>query len=127
VNRYWQDYVYPSTNDKRKVLETQPHYTDDRFSREQTVFGRKPKGSYGHEHLHYDYSDRLWQWNYEKAKEASAAAQASGHPIRSCLYYEVYLSTYFGKQVEIEHIVAGVDQSTGYPYCAFGYRFLESD
>ena len=111
-----RSYVYPTTFDKDKPLETFPHYTDNRFEEEQTVFGRKEEG------LGYNYSDRLWEWDYNKSKQAYATADESGLVKNSCRYFEAYLSAYFGRPIEIGHIVAGVNHSNGHPYCVFGYR-----
>lgn len=113
---------FPTTNDKNIPLHTDPHYTDKRFDKEQTVFGKRPKSPYGHKHLTYVYSDRLWQWDYDKAQSSAEIANQSGYPNRSCLWYEAYLSAYFNKSVIIEHIIAGVNRSNGYSYCAFGYK-----
>lgn len=124
-DNFFNNWIYPTTLDKDKPLETSPHYTDKRFNNEQTVFGKIPQSGYGHDNLHYDYSDRLWQWDYKKAEEAIAKANQSGSVPRSCKYYEAYLSAYFGKDVEIGHIVAGVNRSNGYPYCVFGYKFKD--
>lgn len=114
--RVEREYKFPNTFDKNRPLHTSPHYTDDRFKKEQTVFGEEQSG------LAYDYSDRLWQWDSDKAKEALEVAKNSGEVKSSAAYYEVYLSHYFGKPVEIGHIIAGVGRSNGYPYCVFGYR-----
>jgi hypothetical protein len=110
-----REYVYPATFDKNKPLETMPHYTDTRFNKEQTVFGKAEKG------LGYDYSDRIWQWDYSKAEEACKIADESGCTQKSCSWYEAYLSHFFGKKITIKHIIAGVNVSNGYPYCVFGY------
>lgn len=107
--------------DKQATLNTMPHYTDQRFKTAQTVYGAEERG------LHYDYSDRLWEWNYDKAEAANKVAQEQGHPIRSCAYYEAYLTAYFGKPTEIKHILAGWNVATGYPYAVFGYRFMEGE
>ncbi len=112
----WENYRYPATFDKDKPLETMPHYTDNRFRKEQTVFGKECEG------IGYDYSDRLWQWDYKKAEEAVEKANKSGAISKSCRWYEAYLSAYFGKPIEIKHIIAGVNRSNGYPYCIFGYK-----
>jgi hypothetical protein len=108
--------VYPTTFDKNKALETHPHYTDDRFKKEQTVFGKEEDG------IGYDYSDRLREWDYSKAEASVKAANESGATPRTCKWYEAYLSAYFGKPIEIKHIIAGVNRSNGYPYCVFGYK-----
>lgn len=95
-----------------------PHYSDERFSRgkEHTLYGAEQKG------LSYDYSDRLWQWDYTKAKNASKAATEAGLTAGSPHWYEHYLSTYFGKPVKLVHIIGGVNVSNGYEYFAFGYK-----
>lgn len=109
-------YIYPTTFDKDKVLETNPSYADQRFKKDQTVFGKKSKG------LSYDYSDRLWEWDYAKAEASAKVATESGAKLRTCRWYEAYLSAYFGRPIEIGHIMAGVNVSNGYSYCIFGYK-----
>ncbi len=111
-----QPYVYPAQTSRTVELETAPHYSDSRFDKEQTVFGKAVPG------LIYEYSDRLWQWDYDKSKEAFAEADKSGKTKNSANYYDVYLSHYFGKKIRVEHIMAGVNVSNGYPYAVFGYR-----
>ena len=106
---------YGTTQDKAYPLQTMPHYTDESFRHGKTVFGKVPATEFGHAGLEYVYSDRLQQWDYDKAAQATEAAKASGHAPRSCLWYEAYLSAYFGKPVTIEHIVAGFNWSNGYP------------
>ena len=113
---FFRDWVYPATFDKNKVLETSPHYTDHRFKKPQTVFGQEEDG------IGYDYSDQLWEWDYNKAEESAKIANESGALPRTCLWYEVYLSAYFGRSIEIVHIISGVNVGNGYPYCVFGYR-----
>ena len=123
---YWQSYRFPTTLDKDAPLHTSPHYTDKRFNKEQAVFGKHPKSRYGHDNLKYDYSDRLWQWDYDKAEKSVEVANASGATLRSCKRYEAYLSAYFNKPIEIKHIIAGVNRGNGYPYCVFGYKSADS-
>jgi hypothetical protein len=115
-NDFFQVYTYPTTFNKDKQLEVNPHYTDKRFDKEQTIFGKENKK------LSYDYSDRIWEWDYKKAKEATEIANQSGKTRNSCAWFEVYLSHFFGKKIVIEHIVAGVNKSSDYPYCVFGYK-----
>lgn len=62
--------IYLTTHNKEKALKTSPHYSDKRFEQEQTVFGKPSRLRCGHEHLHYNYSDRLWQWDYDKARRS---------------------------------------------------------
>ena len=111
-----------STLDKTVPLNTNPHYTDTRFNKAQTVFGKESQSPYGHKELEYVYSDRLWQWNWDKAKRAREIANQSKHTPQSCLWYETFLSEYLNKPVLIEHILAGVNVSNGYPYYVLGYK-----
>ncbi len=106
---------YETTFGKNKVLHTSPHYTDKRFDQPQTIFGQECEG------LAYDYSDRLWQWDYDKSEAAAKAANESATP-KTCRWYEAYLSAYFSRPIEIKHIIAGVNRSNGFPYNVFGYR-----
>jgi hypothetical protein len=113
--------AYPTTFDIDEKLETYPHYTDRRFDKEQTVFG---KGSYDDPDLRYDYSDRLRQWDSGKANAALKVAEASGAKEQTARFYHAYLEAYFGKSLELKHIIAGVNKSDGYPYQVFGYKFI---
>jgi hypothetical protein len=113
-------YKYPTTFDKTVKLETYPHYTDRRFNEEQTVFGKE------HPDLHYDYDDRIVQWDRTKSKEAWEYATNTGKTKHSCEFFEAYLSYFFDKPVEIKHILAGVNRGNGCPYCVFGYRYKEN-
>ena len=111
-----------TTYDKDMPLNTNPHYTDRRFNTAQTVFGKPSKSDRGHKDLSYDYSDRLWQWDYDKAKRAAEIANETDATPKSARWYEAYLSAYFDKPIEIVHILAGVNVSNGYAYAVFGYR-----
>ena len=124
--RWDTKHAYSTTYDKDMPLHDDPHYTDKRFDKEQTIFGKPiEEGSFGHQGLDYVYSDRIWQWDYNKAKRASQHANdttgKTGHN-KSCRWYEIYLSYFFDKPVVIEHIIAGVNRSNGYSYCVFGYK-----
>jgi|JI10StandDraft_1071094.scaffolds.fasta_scaffold59778_2 hypothetical protein len=96
-----------------------PHYTNERFKKPQTVWGAEEKG------INYDYSDRLWQWNYDNAKAAAELANqnATRNTAKWCT---IFLEHYFGKPVQLRHIMAGFNISNGYPYQIFGYRFVEA-
>ena len=100
-----------------------PHYTDERFrgGREHTLYGASKPG------LAYEYSDRLWQWDYDKAQAASATATERGFANGSPAWYEDYLSTYHGKPVELLHIIGGVNASSGYEYFVFGFRDAQQE
>lgn len=106
-----------ATDDPDARLNTNPHYTDERFRHAQTIYGRQVEG------LHYDYSDRLWQWDYAKAEEAVKAANASGAPSGSARWLSAYLTAFHGKPAEVLHVMAGWDWATGYAYAIYGYRF----
>lgn len=122
-----RDGKYPTTFNKNKPLKTSPHYSDKRFEQEQTVFGKPSKSRCGHKHLSYDYSDRLRQWDYDKAQRSAECANESGATLNSCKWYEAYLSAYHGRTFVIEHIIAGVNRSNGFPYCVFGYKEVNNE
>lgn len=62
-----------------------------------------------------------------KRKESRDIADKSGKKSNTCAYYEIYLSEYYGKPIEIKHIIAGVNRSNGYPYLVFGYIEKENN
>ena len=107
---------HPVVQDMDTPLHVCPHYSDRRFDREQTVFGAGAEG------LGYDYSDRLYQWDSDKQTRARAVAESSGAGKRTARFYQAYLSAYFGKEIALRHVLAGVNRSDGYPYLVFGYE-----
>jgi len=105
-----------------------PHYTDDRFRQSQTVFlapGYTTVRQYSVdvvEGVYYDYSDRLHQLHGEKCDEAQKAAEARGFTKNSPALLEAYLQELFGDpDLQLVHIIAGVNLGNGYPYRVYGY------
>lgn len=106
-----------------------PHYSNPQFNHPQTIFlaeGYKiSQSSYGGDIVTgvvYSYSDRLIQWNYNKAQEAWELAKTNVYPNRSAGMVELYLRNYFDNpRLELVHILAGVNLSNGYSYRVFGY------
>ena len=111
--------MFKIETDENAELYTQPHYTDERFRKEQTVFGAEESN------LSYDYDDRIRQWDYQKHEMAWDLAKKTGHKVGSQRFYEAYLSKYFGKPILLKHVIAGVNRGNGYPYVVFGYKFKE--
>lgn len=119
--------LWPWVTDNTALIHTDAHYSDHRFQgqddkgrpwghRERTVFGETSAG------LSYDYSDRIQQWDYDKATAAwKDAVKKHGVKPRTAQLYETYLSIFFGAPVTLKHIIAGVNHSSGYPYLVFGY------
>lgn len=99
-------------------LELNPHYTDARFVVEQSVYGESEPG------LTYEYSDRLHEWDREKARRSwFIAGELVGDKGRSTARkVAYYLTAYFGKLIEVRHIVSGVNRSNGYAYNVYGFR-----
>ena len=114
--------------DTNTALQTHPHYTDTRFKTAQTVFCSEPekiKRQFDKdfiEGLQYEYLDRIYQWDNDKARAAEQKAKESKFTRGSAQWYEVFLSEYFEKPIELVHVIAGVQVFNGYPWCAFGFR-----
>lgn len=120
------------TRNKETKLQDNPHYSNPDYSsgQMQTIFLapqcklEKDGGGYSwvrEDGIEYNYSDRLLQWDYNKHSEAHKIAKEKTSD-KTALYYEYYLSAYFGKPIEILHILAGVNVSNGYSYLVFGYK-----
>lgn len=101
------------TKDKKRVLEY-VHYTKPKFRNETTIFGGG-----GEDGLTYNYMDRLFQWDKNKYRESESVAKAKTDK-DTAEWYEVFLSHYFDKQIDVRHIVASVG-GNGYSYYAIGY------
>lgn len=111
-----------TTHARDVPLELNPHYSDHRFDGHEplTVFGQEIKG------LFYNYSDRLFQADWRKDREAAFAANESGKVRNSAEWLEVYLTYYHGQPVCLYHVLAGVNRSNGYGYAVYGYKYGES-
>lgn len=46
-----------------------PHYTNENFREAQTIWGAKEEG------LSYSYSDRLWEWDWNKCEQSWKVAK----------------------------------------------------
>ena len=115
------------------MICTNPHYTDKVFmdNPDQSIFGQKE------DDLEYAYNDRLQEWDYKKWKEAVAAMEAfaqekaAGCSIQPWAFlpraeaHEVLLTAYFGRPVELVHILAGINRSNLFSYLVYGYRWRE--
>lgn len=97
-----------------------PHYNDPRFySGEHLLFGKKQSVSQS------CYSDRCWQWDYDKASNANKVAQESGFISTQAIYHQIWLSAYEGKEVDLKFIYGCVHRSNGQTIYAYGYNFVE--
>lgn len=107
----------PALREKNVKLRTFMHYTDpDADKPDITVFGQKKKG------LFYNYDDRLYgeKWN-EGCKIAAATEGVVGESAR---FYEIVLNHYHGvDDVDLQHVLLGVNRSNGYSYLVFGYTY----
>lgn len=103
-------------------LHLDPHYTDKRFDKEQTVYGRRRPG------LAYDYSDRLWGWDYEKMQAAVTVANMMTEiPRASARWLSLVVSFYHQRALVVHHVLAGVNCSNGYSYYVVGYMSPENE
>lgn len=109
------DFGQGITDPKAIIPNYNPHYTNDHFKHAQTVYGQPEQG------LGYDYSDRIWEWNWDKAEAAKQTANAQA-TYQTAEWVEIFLSIYFERAIEVKHILAGFNLSSGYPYQVFGYR-----
>lgn len=120
--------TFSGTPNTEVELETHPHYTDHRFRHPRTVFCAEPENLKENESgpfikgCTYDYSDRIEEWDRDKARKAREAATEKGHLRNSAKWYEFYLSYIYGEEVKLIHIVAGINHSNGWPYCVFGTK-----
>ena len=121
-----------SVDDKSKPVTAYPHYSDRRLIDNKIhVFG-----GYNHDNVYgmfpadsNAYSDRLYQWDKGKDKEARNLAREKHPPAhngeKSTLYYEAYLSHYYGRPVEMVQIIGMVNASNGYPLAFFSWNWLD--
>jgi hypothetical protein len=119
--------------DEKPIANLQPHYTDDYFKKPRTVWmaeGYKTvKDSMGYEWIkdaEYNYSDRIWQWDWNKADSAQKAVDTLLDR-RSPAYIQAFLRLYFEKpNPTLVHVMAGFNVSNGFPYQVYGYLLNEA-
>lgn len=103
------------------ISNLNPHYTNEYFKTARTIWGKEVKD------IFYNYSDRLFQWDYAKHEEAFKTAKEEIGNTNTARFFQKYLSLYHDKPVQLNHILAGFNLSTGYPYRVYGYKFVESN
>lgn len=92
-----------------------PHYTDERWREGHVIYGKQCKTDDG------AYSDRLWQWDWDKADMASTVCKASGIAPNTAHWIEAWLSAYYNRPVTLRYIIGQVNWSSGYPVYYYGW------
>jgi len=127
---------YKGTKSLDAVINTSPHYTDRLYKNERTEFCSEPEklidinGTLMIDGIHYDYSDRLFEWDSKKMRasfesaDTSLSVSSSDWQKRATARYirDVLRFYYDDPELEIVHIVAGVNHGNGYPYLVYGTR-----
>jgi hypothetical protein len=103
-------------SDPDATLYDRPHYTNPHYNQARTIYGGEVEG------LEYEYYDRMWQWDYDKAETARKTACETVKNVHSAKWYQAFLSAYYDRPVDLVHILAGFNLSNGYPYQVFGFR-----
>jgi hypothetical protein len=71
------------------------------------------------------YSDRLYQWDYEKYNKCCQKVwnnEGQYFSQRQPQDIEKFLTLYFNKPIKLTLIMEGCNVSNGYPYWIFGYE-----
>jgi hypothetical protein len=110
---YYPAYVASSPD---QVLAC-PHYSDERWREALLIYGKQCKTD------ECNYSDRLYEWDYEAAERASKACEEAGLRSRTARQVETWLSAYHGKPVTLRYILGGCNWSSGYAYYVYGYDY----
>lgn len=120
-------------SDKTQQIDSRlisPHYTDETFRREKTVFlaaGYKLKNSNGYnsvacDGIEYNYDDRIRQWDYDKSDVCWKQIRETYDRFNSAEIHEQYLRLFFDDpDLNLVHIITGVNHSNGYYYRVYGY------
>lgn len=103
--------AYVATNEDQTFAY--PHYSDERWRTPQLIYGREQKCA------NVEYSDRLWQWDYEAGVSAGIACK--GLAPRTARWTQAWLSAYHGRPVVLRYIFGGCNLATGYEYYVYGY------
>lgn len=122
--------IVPIEHDKNaRIWSLFPSYSNSAFRTDQTTFlapGYKLVPGYypSVKGASYEYSDRLWQWDWDKADQANKQAreQHGDTNTNTAVFCETFLRLYFDKpNLIVVHLISGVNRSNGYPYVVYGY------
>ena len=108
-----------------------PHYTDKRFTRAmggKTIFlaeGLVTVQTFGGETVEgalYNYSDRIWQGFESKLVQRAydEASEVIGNNDTAAFYEAMLQRVYGDPTTELQHVIAGVNNATGYSYHVYG-------
>lgn len=106
-----------------------PHYDRDFQNSTQAIFlaERFQKGTQWIPEASYEYSDRFSNWFVADAitaawAEANRGVESRKFDKESAAYYESWLrSIYQDPDLELVHILVGLNASTGHPYRVYGF------
>ena len=117
----YSDFIkdYIPQDKEEKIINFDPHYTNDKFKNMQLVFGTKCKTDCD------AYIDRLREWDRKQSDLAQDKANEGCTP-GTALWVEKWLSTYYNRLVDIKYIMAGYNWATGYPYQYFAWDWKEN-
>ena len=102
--------------DPSRTLEKSSHpYSYSEFF----IFGNREviKKVYG-----ADYSDRLWEWGYDKANALWKKHVNTRWEHASEAQLSAFISEYHGKELKVVALAEGCNPSNGYPYWIVWYR-----
>lgn len=108
----------PETDKDAMLRNTDPHYSDTRWNRPQTIYGSNEGVT------QYNYSDRLGGMpRHSLAWEKATQDHPTDHPTeRTAAFYEAYLRHLWeDESIQLLHIMAGVNLSNGFSYLIWGY------
>jgi len=111
-------YFYHTTNPDAVLAYS--HYSDPLFNRERGIC------IYGADagNLTWVYADRLLHADPDKSDAAWKQAVEQHGKERTARRIETYLRLYFERSLTLACIISGTQQSNGYPWYAYGIRFL---
>ena len=109
-----------------------PHYSDNNFKKPQTLWTKninklkKENDVVCYDKASYVYSDRLYQYDYDKTTSSFEKAKEE-FKVNTPKYFESFLRHYYDdNKLELVHILSGFNLSNGYPYLVYGFISSES-
>ena len=121
--------IYKGFPDQCVPVETEdngriprPHYSDNNYKNVQLLYLKGGDQS----HLlngmvEWVYSDRVYQWDREKAEKANAIA-LKGTSYPSVRYMTAFIREFYDNKYECVAVAGGVNHSNGYEYFVFGMK-----
>jgi len=134
LNKYLEDIILLGGYREDQYVDLpecfRPRHGEPRRTRDSHPYNYDPFMVCGHDQKTNggDYSDRLYEWNYEKAKACAEKHLCGVSEFRNLAKVEAFLRDYHDQpELNLAYVIQMCNVSNGYPVWYFGYNLPSKD